>query len=118
MLETSLVQVRDALAGTDRQKNRLYELLELGEYDLELFRERMAAVKEKRVALEKKEAELERSLREIQCSNPALLAEKIRALGNYGSDYKIPPYLIRDRTPVWTSCRPLFWRPSCRISMP
>ena len=53
----------DALAGTDRQKNRLYELLELGEYDLELFRERMAAVKEKRVALEKKEAELERSLR-------------------------------------------------------
>lgn len=86
VLETSLVQVRDALAGTDRQKNRLYELLELGEYDLELFRERMAAVKEKRVALEKKEAELERSLREIQCSNPALLAEKIRAvLDAYGT---------------------------------
>ena len=80
VLETALSQVRDALAGTDRQKNRLYELLELGEYDLELFRERMAAVKEKRAALEKKEAELERSLREIQCSNPTLLAEKIRAV--------------------------------------
>lgn len=86
VLETALSQVRDALAGTDRQKNRLYELLELGEYDLELFRERMAAVKEKRAALEKKEAELERSLREIQCSNPALLAEKIRAvLDAYGT---------------------------------
>ena len=80
VLETALSQVRDSLAGTDRQKNRLYELLELGEYDLELFRERLAAVKEKRAALEKKEAELERSLREIQCSNPALLAEKIRAV--------------------------------------
>ena len=54
--------------------------LELGEYDLELFRERMAAVKEKRAALEKKEAELEHALREIQCSNPALLAEKIHAV--------------------------------------
>ena len=57
-----------------------------GEYDLELFRVRMAAVKEKRAALEKKEAELERSLQEIQCSNPALLAEKIRAvLDAYGT---------------------------------
>ena len=80
VLETSLEQIKDALAGTDRQKNRLYELLELGEYDLPLFRERMDAVKEKRTSLEKKEAELERSLREIQCSNPALLAEKIRAV--------------------------------------
>ena len=86
VLETALAQVRDSLAGTDRQKNRLYELLELGEYDLELFRVRMAAVKEKRAALEKKEAELERSLQEIQCSNPALLAEKIRAvLDAYGT---------------------------------
>ena len=33
VLETALAQVRDSLAGTDRQKNRLYELLELGEYD-------------------------------------------------------------------------------------
>ena len=57
VLETSLEQIKDALAGTDRQKNRLYELLELGEYDLPLFRERMAAVKEKRASLEKKEAE-------------------------------------------------------------
>ena len=84
--DTILEQIKDALAGTDRQKNRLYELLELGEYDLPLFRERMAAVKEKRTSLEKKEAELERSLREIQCSNPALLAEKIRAvLDAYGT---------------------------------
>ena len=68
VLETTLAAVKNELAGTDRQKNRLYELLELGEYDLPLFRERMAAVKEKRAALEKKEAELERSL----SGNPAL----------------------------------------------
>ncbi|WP_151076049.1 recombinase family protein [Flintibacter sp. KGMB00164] len=86
VLETTLAAVKNELAGTDRQKNRLYELLELGEYDLPLFRERMAAVKEKRAALEKKEAELERSLREVQCSNPALLAERIRAvLDAYGT---------------------------------
>ena len=86
VLETTLAAVKNELTGTDRQKNRLYELLELGEYDLPLFRERMAAVKEKRAALEKKEAELERSLREVQCSNPTLLAERIRAvLDAYGT---------------------------------
>ena len=86
VLETTLAAVKNELAGTDRQKNRLYELLELGEYDLPLFRERMAAVKEKRATLEKKEAELERSLREVQYSNPTLLAERIRAvLDTYGT---------------------------------
>ena len=78
VLETALEQTRDALAGTDRQKTRLYELLELGEYDLPLFRERMAAVKAKQADLERKAAELERQLREIQCTDPTQLADKIR----------------------------------------
>ena len=52
----------------------------MGEYDIPLFRERMEVVKSKRTTLDKKAAELERSLREAQCSNPALLAEKIRAV--------------------------------------
>ena len=39
-------------------QNRLYELLELGEYDIPTFRERMEAVKGKIAALERKEAEL------------------------------------------------------------
>ena len=86
VLESALEAVKADLAGTDRQKSRLYELLELGEYDLPLFRERMAAVKEKRASLEKRKAELERSLQEVQCSNPALLAEKIRVvLDTYGT---------------------------------
>ncbi len=80
VLETALDAVRNEIAGTERQKSRLYELLELGEYDLPLFRERMAVVKAKRAGLDKKAVELERSLREAQCSNPAVLAEKIRAV--------------------------------------
>ena len=80
VLETSLAAIKNELAGTDRQKARLYELLELGEYDLPLFRERMAVVKEKRAALERKEAELKRSLQEIQCSDPERLADQIRAV--------------------------------------
>ena len=77
VLETALEAVRGEIAGTERQKSRLYELLELGEYDLPLFRERMEAVKAKRATLDKKAAELQRNLQEAQCSNPAVLAEKI-----------------------------------------
>ena len=62
LLETALAAVKHGLAGADRQRNRLCELLESGEYDLALFRERMTALLEKRAALEKKEAELDRSL--------------------------------------------------------
>lgn len=80
VLETALEAVRGEIAGTERQKTRLYELLELGEYDLPLFRERMEAVKEKRAALDKKAAELQRSLQEAQCANPAVLAERIRVV--------------------------------------
>ena len=80
VLETALEAVKGEIAGTERQKSRLYELLEMGEYDIPLFRERMEVVKSKRTTLDKKAAELERSLREAQCSNPALLAEKIRAV--------------------------------------
>ena len=80
VLETALEAVKGEIAGTERQKSRLYELLEMGEYDITLFRERMEVVKSKRATLDKKAAELERSLREAQCSNPALLAEKIRAV--------------------------------------
>ena len=86
VLETALEAVRGEIAGTERQKSRLYELLELGEYDLPLFRERMEAVKSKRATLDKKAAELQRELQEAQCADPAALAEKIRAvLDAYGS---------------------------------
>lgn len=75
--ETALTAVRSELAGVDKQKNRLYELLELGEYDLPLFRERMAVVKEKRAALEQKERTLVLELQELKHANPAALAKQI-----------------------------------------
>lgn len=75
--ETALVAVRSELVGVDKQKNRLYELLELGEYDLSLFRERMAVVKEKRAALEQKERTLVLELQELKHANPAALAKQI-----------------------------------------
>lgn len=61
-LELSLLAVQKELAGANRQKNRLYELLELGEYDIPTFRERMEAVKGKIAALERKETETRRTI--------------------------------------------------------
>lgn len=85
VVETALAAVSGELASTDRQKSRLYELLELGEYDLPLFRERMEIVKQKRATLERRQLDLQRELREMQCSNPSALAERIRdVLDSYG----------------------------------
>ena len=80
VLETALAAVRSGLDGTVRQKGRLCELLELGEYDLPLFRERMAVLQEKRTALEKKEAELERSLSACRHSPSSATVGRIRTV--------------------------------------
>lgn len=85
LMESSLETVHRQLEGTDRQKNRLYELLELGEYDLPLFRARMAALKERRAELEKKESELRQNIRTLQCTASDTQADKIRTvLDSYG----------------------------------
>ena len=80
VLDTALASVRKELAQAEKQKIRLYELLELGEYDIPTFRERMAAVREKIAALEKREAETARALEDTALTDPAALAEKIRAV--------------------------------------
>lgn len=84
--ETTLAAIRKELAAAQRQKSCLYELLELGEYDIPTFRERMAAVRDKLAALEKKEAETAQSIQDAKIADPAALAQKIRdVLENYDS---------------------------------
>ena len=77
-LETSLETVRKELAATQRQKSRLYELLELNEYDIPTFRERMEAVRTKQATLERKEADTLRILQDAKTADPAALAAKIK----------------------------------------
>lgn len=84
VLETSLEAVRKELVATQRQKSRLYDLLELGEYDIPTFRERMDVVRSKQAALERKEADTLRALQDAQTADPVALAEKIKyVLANY-----------------------------------
>lgn len=84
VLESSLEAVQKELAATQRQKSRLYELLELGEYDIPTFRERMEAVRNKYAVLERKEADTLRALQDSKASDPGTLAEKIKyVLDNY-----------------------------------
>lgn len=80
VLDTSLAAVRKELAQTQRQKSRLYELLELGEYDIPTFRERMEAVRGKIAGLEKREAETIHSIEDARQADPAALASKIHAV--------------------------------------
>lgn len=82
-----LAPLRDAAAAiwkelqaARRQKERLHELLELGEYDLPTYRERMKAVMEKLTALEGQQEAAERRLRQAECYDPERQAERIQAV--------------------------------------
>lgn len=84
--EAALAAAEKELTAANGQKARLYELLELGEYDLPTFRERMAAVKAKIAALEKKAASLRSELTALKSIEPAIQAKKIMAvLEAYGT---------------------------------
>lgn len=86
VLKTSLEAIRKELAATQRQKSRLYELLELGEYDIPTFRERMDVVRSKQAALERKETDALRALQDAEAADPDALAKKIRyVLDNYST---------------------------------
>ena len=75
-----LAAVRREQKAAEGQKSRLYELLELGEYDLPTFRERMGVVKEKLAALEAKESEILASADRAARTDPSAQAEKIAAV--------------------------------------
>ena len=57
LLETAISDISASLSAAQRQKIRLHELLELGEYDLPTYRARMEAVTEKLSELERQREE-------------------------------------------------------------
>ena len=75
-----LAAVRREQKAAESQKARLYELLELGEYDLPTFRERMPVVKEKLAKLEAKEEEILAAMDRDKRTDPQAQARKIAAV--------------------------------------
>ena len=80
MLDAALAAVKKERAQAEKQKAKLYELLELGEYDIPTFRERMAVVRDKLAALEKREAEAVQALDNSKRADPAALEAKLKAV--------------------------------------
>lgn len=79
-LEDAAESIRREVGVVQRQKARLHELLELGEYDLATYRERMAAVMEKLSALERRQAEAQTRLEQAKAFEPGRQAQKIQAV--------------------------------------
>lgn len=79
-LQADLTVIHKEQAAAQTQKNKLYELLETGVYDLPTFRERMDAVKDKIASLDTKEKAALRAIDDAQHADPAALAAKIQAL--------------------------------------
>lgn len=79
-LESVLSAVRKELTAASGQKARLYELLELGEYDIPTFRERMEKVKAKLSDLEAREAEAVAALEAAKSADPKGVARRIQAV--------------------------------------
>ncbi len=79
-LEDAVTAIDKEISAVIRQKNRLHELLELGEYDIATYRARMSAVKEKLSVLELRHAEAKQRLSQAKDFRPDLLASDIRAV--------------------------------------
>ncbi len=78
--EDALAAIRKELSAAMRQKARLHDLLEMGEYDLPTYRERMAVVKDKIADLEHRQADLERRLDLERSADPTAQARQIEAV--------------------------------------
>lgn len=79
-LEDAVAAIGRELQAARRQKDRLHELLELGEYDLPTYRERMKAVTDKLTALEGQQEAAQRRLREAEGYDPGVQSERIQAV--------------------------------------
>ena len=79
-LEETLSAITRELQVAQRQKARLHDLLELGEYDLPTYRERMKVVMEKITALEGHQNVAQQRLREAKAYDPSLQAKRIEAV--------------------------------------
>lgn len=80
LLEDTLSAISRELQAASRQKTRLHELLELGEYDLATYRERMAAVKAKLEDLERRQSEAQLRLDQAASYDPSVQAANIQAV--------------------------------------
>ena len=84
LMEAALAATRRDLATANRQKARLYELLEIGEYDLPTYRERMGVVKSKIALLERQERVQAQDIERARCVDPSSLSRRIEdALAAY-----------------------------------
>lgn len=79
-LEEAVILLGKELSAALRQKDRLHELLEIGEYDLPTYRERMGVVKEKLSDLEAQLEEAQERLDKAKGYDPAIQAQKIRTV--------------------------------------
>jgi hypothetical protein len=77
LIDEKLTTIRRELTAAENQKARLYDLLEMGEYDLQLFRERMAVVKSKLENLEREEQQALANIKRIQKIDKSSQAKKI-----------------------------------------
>lgn len=79
-LEETAAAIARELQAAVRQKARLHELLELGEYDLPTYRERMEAVRAKISGLESHLEATQRRLEEAKAYDPAAQAARVRSV--------------------------------------
>ena len=79
-LQNALDAITKETNAAIKQKARLHELLEMGEYDLPTYRERMAAVKAKLEDLERRQEEARHRLEQARDYDPAVQAANIRAV--------------------------------------
>lgn len=78
-LEEAVAAITRELGTAQRQKTRLHELLETGEYDLPTYRERIAAVRDKLEGLERRLEDAQTRLAQARSYDPGKQAEHIRA---------------------------------------
>lgn len=79
-LKDAVAAVRKELQSAHRQKERLHELLEMGEYDLPTYRERMKAVMDKLATLESQQEAAQHRLSQAEGYDPGRQAKRIRAI--------------------------------------
>lgn len=79
-LEDAVAAISSEMASANRQKSRLHDLLETGEYDLPTYRERMAVVKDRLASLELQLKDAQLRLDQAKAYNPAVQASNIRAV--------------------------------------
>ena len=79
-LQETLDAITKEISAVTRQKTRLHELLEMGEYNLPTYRERMAAVMAKLADLEIRQEDAQRRLEQARTYDPAAQAAKIQAV--------------------------------------